>query len=507
MTARKIPREQDRVKRILRDQMDTAAMTNGQLAKLLNQRGLKESAASIRNKLSRGTFSAAFFVEALDSMGARDVFLGGGVAVPILREGEVQQVMSLTDTAERLPLTNIHQNQRTLQRWISQQSQSTSSPRFPNKVISLFSGAGGLDIGLELAGFETSVCVEIDADCRATMRANRPEWKLIEDAREGRTPGDIKAVRAAEILELAKLDIGQAGLVVGGAPCQAFSNIGKREGVTDIDNGGDLFAHFVRIVKGVMPHAFIFENVAGITQRKHSEVISYMRAQFQGLGYGLSGAILNAANYGVPQKRERFILIGLRGVGSPALPLPNHCKDLAAWRQFIADLSPFVDEKPEPWQTVGDAFKAIPRSLKTRHDYALMNISEVVQNRMKLIGPGQNFHVLPMSMRPQCWQSGKHQGADTFGRLRLDQPSVTVRTAAYNPAKGRYIHPTENRGLSSHEMASLQGFPVDWQFYSAKYERVPLVSVGKQIGNAVPPLLAQALGIAIRQQLHLCSEY
>jgi len=104
-------------------------------------------------------------------------------------------------------------------------------------------------------------------------------------------------------------------------------------------------------------------------------------------------------------------------------------------------------------------------------------------------------------VRPKCWQSGKHQGNDTFGRLISNLPSVTIRTAAYNPAKGMYIHPFENRGLSTIEMAALQSFPYNWSFKVKGREKVTLVSGGKQIGNAVPPGLANALGLAIKQQI------
>jgi DNA (cytosine-5)-methyltransferase 1 len=107
--------------------------------------------------------------------------------------------------------------------------------------------------------------------------------------------------------------------------------------------------------------------------------------------------------------------------------------------------------------------------------------------------------VLPMEMRPDCWKSGKHQGADTFGRLRLDRPSVTIRTSAYNPAKGRYIHPTENRGLSTLEMAVLQSFPEDWAFECDG--KPSLVAIGRMIGNAVPIKLASALGQVLMCQL------
>ncbi len=130
-----------------------------------------------------------------------------------------------------------------------------------------------------------------------------------------------------------------------------------------------------------------------------------------------------------------------------------------------------------------------------------MNISDVVKHRMTYIPQGKNFKVLPMELRPNCWKTGKHQGNDTFGRLIPDLPSVTIRTAAYNPAKGMYIHPFENRGLDTIEMAVLQDFPLDWEYKTSGRDKVTLVSGGKQIGNAVPPGLARALGLAIRKQI------
>jgi DNA (cytosine-5)-methyltransferase 1 len=370
-----------------------------------------------------------------------------------------------------------------------------------NKVISLFSGAGGLDIGLEQAGYETAVCVENDAHCRETLRRNRPGWKLIESTTdpvtgEKREAGDIRKVSAAEVLEVAGLRVGEAALVVGGAPCQPFSNMGKKEGSGDEKNG-DLFLEFVRIVSGVHPRAFLFENVRGIAQSKHTEVIEYMRNSFRGLGYTISFSVLNAADYGVPQKRERFIMIGVRNSSSAPFPVPTHFKSARAWEGFCEGFDDKPNQRPKPWMTVNQAFSKLTIKHTERHDYAVMNISEEVQARMKFIAQGQNFHVLPMHMRPQCWKNGKHQGQDTFGRMRSNEPSVTIRTAAYNPSKGCYIHPTLNRGLSTLEMASLQGFPSSWRFYTKGRDRITLVSGGKQIGNAVPPPLAKALGLSL----------
>lgn len=375
-------------------------------------------------------------------------------------------------------------------------------------VVSLFSGAGGLDIGLEQAGFRTVVCVENDIHCRTTLHHNRPEWLLFDDPikiKDGqmfeRQPGDIRDIDVAELLQFSGLQKGQVALVVGGAPCQPFSNIGKKQGESDEKNG-DLFLEFVRMVKGIEPEAFIFENVAGITQSKHANVLQYMFDQFNGSGYSLAYTLLNAANYGVPQRRERFILVGLKGNDKPAFPFPTHIKDEKSWALFSSELSPRPATEVRKWVSVQQAFDKLPTDYSNRSDFAVMGVSPIVAERMTYIPQGKNFKVLPNELRPNCWKTGKHQGNDTFGRIIADLPSVTIRTAAYNCAKGMYIHPFENRGLNTIEMAALQDFPFDWEFKTFGRPKVTLVSGGKQIGNAVPPGLAKALGLAIRKQIH-----
>ncbi len=388
---------------------------------------------------------------------------------------------------------------------ISDDTGNSSDTQF--SVVSLFSGAGGLDLGLEYSGFNTAVCVEYDPDCRETLRYNRPEWKLFEknikkeiNGTRTRVPGDIRDIEVDELLEYSGLKKGEVSLVVGGAPCQPFSNIGKKLGKYDEKNG-DLFLEFVRMVRGINPEAFIFENVVGITQKKHSDVIQYMVEKFKGLGYGISFTILNSANYGVPQRRERFFLIGIKGIENPAFPFPTHFKD----RNHYDALNREYNITPKPiykrWVSVGEAFKKMPKGQEKRTDYALMNVSEKVIERMTYIKQGENFKKLPTQLRPKCWLEGRHQGNDTFGRMREDIPSCTIRTAAYNPAKGQYIHPFEDRGLSTVEMATLQAFPPDWYFRRVGSEKITLVSGGRQIGNAVPPLLAKALGAAVKTQI------
>jgi DNA (cytosine-5)-methyltransferase 1 len=353
-----------------------------------------------------------------------------------------------------------------------------------------------MEIGLEKAGFPTSVCVEINPDCRETLKRNRPQWRLF-DNNDNRAAGDIRAVDANELLLMAGISRGDAGLVTGGAPCQPFSNIGMKRGKEDPSNG-DLFLEFVKIVRGVLPKAFIFENVAGIAQTKHNEVVDYMKKQFDGLGYGIAFKVINSADYGVPQTRKRFIMIGLMDK-IPSFPLPTHSKDPFEWARFTKSLDKSPNYTPLPWKSVAEALDAITVIRLKRHDNVGMKHSPLMVRRMELIDQGENFKVLPMDMRPACWQSGKHQGHDTFGRIEASKPSPTIRTAGYNPTKGKYIHPYEHRGLNTAEMSALQDFPENWEFHTAT-GKPSIVSIGRQIGNAVPPGLSKAIGKALALQ-------
>lgn len=490
-----------KAKQLLKSELVRRNITYEELANRLLKIDVEETKSSIDSKMSRGSFSAAFMIQCLTTIGCDQLSIDNITqqenSLALVQESEIKYESSNTfkmyhdkDGVRYLDINRL--NNKSLK---------------DNKVISLFSGAGGLDIGLEQAGFETVVCVENDPDCRATLKNNRPDWKLFDKSErfeegklETREPGNIREIDVDELLEYADLEKGDAALVVGGAPCQPFSNIGKRNGKNDKKNG-DLFLEFVRFVKGAEPKAFIFENVAGITQSKHNSVIKYMIDSFSGSGYSISYNILNAADFGVPQRRERFFLIGIKNYDLPAFPLPTHSKDNKSWQKFIASLNKKPAYIPKEWKSVKDTFNELPNDYENRDDYAVMNCTAKVVHRMTFIDQGENFKVLPMELRPNCWKNGKHQGQDTFGRLVEGLPSITIRTAAYNPSKGRYIHPFENRGLNTIEMAALQDFPEDWYFKCYNKSNVTLVSAGKQIGNAVPPGLARALGLAIKHQI------
>lgn len=493
--------EAQSAKVLLKSLMKEYGVSTTDLALLLAADGSTETKASIDSKISRGRFSADFFLRCIGVMQVQDINVDlsvlpsdlEAVAVPELDNGDTVRF----------------RDGRTGVNYI--RTDENEEEAAPLEVVSLFSGAGGFDIGLEQAGFKTLACVDFDKDCRETLEFNRPDWVVV-DGRSYRDQvnlperilGDIRAIEPLEVLGAVKRQPGDIDLVVGGAPCQPFSNMGKKHGQND-ERNGDLFLHFVRFVKDIQPKAFIFENVVGITQGRHREVISYMKEQFSGMDYGISHAVLNSANYGVPQRRERFFLVGIKNSDVPAFPLPTHFKSDASWKTFVGGLDQVPTFSPRAWVTVGETLKKISPKRRESDDYACMSISDKVVERMLYIKAGENFKVVPPELLPQCWKSGKHLGSDTFGRLDPEQPSVTIRTAAYNPSKGRYIHPFENRGLDTVEMAALQDFPPEWKFRCKGRSRVTLVSAGKQIGNAVPPGLAKALGKAVRVQLTVTS--
>src|SRR3989344_1271513 len=294
--------------------------------------------------------------------------------------------------------------------------------------ISLFSGAGGLDIGLESAGFDIKAFVELDSYSCQTLRKNSPDKQVIE--------ADITKLDVSEALRLANLRKEDVFIISGGPPCQSFSTLGNRKGVND--PRGLLFYEYLRFVKEIQPEVFVMENVKGLLTIDNGEVIKTMVNELKRAGYYVNYTILRAADYGVPQKRERVVILGCKSKKF-AFPTPTHARE------------PIKGQKN--WVTVRQAFKKLTKTHLKREDNLRMDHSQAMIDRMKLVAPGKNFKSIPKEFLPDCWKNGKHQGADTFGRLLLDTPSVTIRTAAYNPTKGRYIHPTEHRGLSTLEMA------------------------------------------------------
>ncbi|AFZ56506.1 DNA cytosine methyltransferase [Anabaena cylindrica FACHB-243] len=357
--------------------------------------------------------------------------------------------------------------------------------------ISLFTGAYGLDLGMEEAGFHTVSVVEKDRDATKTIALNRPFLQ------ESAVPREIEKVSSQQLLEEGgrvlnlgrALQPGEIDLITGGPPCQPFSTAGKRGSV--MDPRGSLFMDFIRIVKEVQPRFFLMENVKGllsaplchrpINQRgkdypplEADEVggaaLKVVLSEMKQIGYNVVYNLLEAADYGVPQNRERVVFIGSRDGESATFPIPKYCKDgkiLPKWLTLRDALTGLVDPEPE-----------------------FMAYSESRLKYLRLLEAGQNWKHLPEELKKEAMGGAYNSGGGKVGfyrRLSWDKPSPTITTSPHQKATDM-CHPVELRSLTVRESAKIQTFPDDWIFYgsvSSKY---------KQIGNAVPMLLAKEIG-------------
>ena len=346
-------------------------------------------------------------------------------------------------------------------------------------VISLFSGAMGLDIGLEKAGLNVVIGQDFDESCVKTMQANGHNV----------LGGDIREIDPRKLLELTGLSVGEPFLICGGPPCQPFSTAGKRLGIND--PRGSLFMDFIRMIDYIRPRFFVMENVKGIMSAplKHvplaerdendpkqrlGTVLDVILAEFDKLGYKTVYGVLDAVNYGVPQFRERFVLIGSRDNENIFLPLPTHFQ--------------MHQDKSYQWKTVRDAIADLEFD---KGECA--TLSEERLKFLKMIPEGGNWRDLPENIIPIAMGGAYKSGGGKVGfyrRLSYDQPSPTVVTSPVQKAT-MMCHPTQDRPLSIKEYALIQQFPDNWIFTgttAAKY---------RQIGNAVPVGLAEAIGKAV----------
>lgn len=346
-------------------------------------------------------------------------------------------------------------------------------------AISLFSGAMGLDLGLEKAGLNIKVCVENNKLACKTIRKNT-DIPVIEK--------DINEVTSQEILDEAGLKKDDVFLVAGGPPCQAFSTAGTRKSMEDFR--GNVIINFLRIVEEIEPPYFILENVRGILstplnfipddfsdEYKHivmlkGSVIYFLVKELEKYGYKISFSLFNSANYGVPQKRERVIIFGHKGDRIP-LPNPTHSEN--------------GDNVPK-WVTLNEALSGLEEK-----DMHYVKFSEKLTKYLSLLSEGQNWKNLPSDIVEEAMgKSYKLGGGKTgfYRRLSLNKPSPTLVTSPTMPAT-LLCHPTELRPLSIEEYARIQEFPDEWIFEGGIRE------IYRQIGNAVPVGLGYMAGKTI----------
>lgn len=344
------------------------------------------------------------------------------------------------------------------------------------KAIDSFCGAGGLSLGLKKSGFSVELSFDLDNLCIETININEKYHK------HNGMAVDVKEMLHGRLLELAQIHPGELDLLAGGPPCQGFSvqrTVGGNEDERNllVDDYGDLIVE-------VMPKFFLLENVPGIGGKRGREILDKFRYKMSKAGFFCHEKTLNAQEYGVPQRRKRYILIGER-LDSDELffrwPLRSK-SDLRTVRDTIAWLP------------------AAPETGKSHEDFALHRadkLSEKNLERIRAIKSGQSREDLPAHLLAECHKRSAAEigHRNVYGRMDWDDvaPTITARFDSFT--RGKFGHPEQDRSISLMEGALLQTFPQDYIFIGNK------VDVARQIGNAVPPLLAQKIGTSIIEAL------
>ncbi len=352
-------------------------------------------------------------------------------------------------------------------------------------AIELFAGAGGLSIGLERAGIHVVLANEIMPDFAATLAANHPQTNVIND--------DIHKINFRH--ELEKLGLKSVDVLSGGPPCQGFSTIGSKNRQ---DPRNSLFYEYLRAVAETHPKYTIFENVSGFKRMYDGFAYETLVRELKDLGYDTNCQILNAADYGAPQIRYRTIVLGWqRGLPPLKFPAPTYgtrkgLHPYVTLMEAIGDLPPLsagqsVAKYDKPPMT---DYQVRMRGTQTELlEHNASNYGEKMQEILRIIPEGGSVKDLPARLRP------KSAYCNTYARLLPNEPSPTITRNFGTPSSSRCVHPFQPRALSTREGARLQGFPDDYRFVGGKQSK------NLQIGNAVPPILGEALARTIKEAL------
>ena len=366
------------------------------------------------------------------------------------------------------------------------------------RVLDLFCGAGGLSFGLELtARFVVVAGVDLLPDRIATFRANHPHSASIT--------GDIRDIPVRRLKELTD----NVDVIVGGPPCQGFSSIRPFRTLTEGDERNSLLEHFLLVVSLMRPRWFVLENVVGMVTHRSGYMLQTLLEGFEDCDYQVSWHILNSALYGVPQNRERLVIVGHLANGQFAWPTPSHSSDhrsMAGTQSHVVGNQPlFTGLLPKAvsvMEALGDLppigagesaehyrgspendFQEWARGELTK--LTLHNATSHSKHMLEIIKhAGPNISSIPSHLISSGFSS-------SYSRIDPHKPSTTLTVNFVHPASNKCIHPYQDRALTPREGARLQSFPDYYQFCGTRAQIV------KQIGNAVPPLLAKSVGDAI----------
>ena len=353
-------------------------------------------------------------------------------------------------------------------------------------AVELCAGAGGLSRGFEAAGIKIAIAIEKDHHAAATYRANFPDVDLME--------GDIESTDGEGILERLEIGKGDLGVLVAGLPCQGFSESNRRTRTTG-NPRNHLYRHVVRLLPEIEPRWFVIENVAGISTLNSGRFHRDMIVEFEEIGYRVESCTLNARDFGVPQTRKRVFIVGTRTERRFVIPEPLPVRTPTV-REAIGDLPKLENGASVDglgyameWSKIGEYARELrPRELRVVTGNEVSRNSKVVLERYRYIGMGENWQAIPADlMRNYANRELCHTGI--YYRLCWDDPAKVIG----NFRKNMLVHPSENRGLSIREAARLQSFNDSHEF------KGPLNDRQQQVGDAVPPRLAQAVGEALRK--------
>lgn len=382
-------------------------------------------------------------------------------------------------------------------------------------MIDLFAGAGGLSCGLEQAGFHPVLANELDSVASETYRLNHPDIVVIND--------DIRNVDTAHLFQFVK-QCGKIDLIVGGPPCQGFSVNAPVRSPDDPRN--HLFKDFLRVVAAFRPKAALIENVPGMLSLNRGNVLREIYRDLQDMGYSVSHRILFAGHYGVPQTRFRTVILAVHDYPWEILfPEPEYYATSAVnfrqGRELCYSLTPTDARTLKPKVTVGQAIGDLPplSGGETHVDYDYTanpscdyqramrlgstritshwcpKLSRVNRERLRYIPVGGSWRDIPFEMLPAGMKRARRSDhTKRYGRLDPDELCSTIMTKC-DPHWGSFFHPSQPRTLSVREAARIQSFPDRYRFAGNMTEQY------KQVGNAVPPLMARALGIRLQEML------
>lgn len=397
--------------------------------------------------------------------------------------------------------------------------------------IDLFAAPGGLSLGFEMAGFKCLAGVDIDQTAMLTYRKNFPDAIAIVD--------DITHLKSEDLLKRANINAADVNVIIGGPPCQGFSTVGRvkiaslvRKGVWNLSNSHPrfiddprnvLYREFVRIVKDIKPEIFVMENVPGMMSYRNGEIVSQIIEDFKHLGYRTEARVLNAVWFGVPQVRKRIFFIGTKMKDMEIIwPEPKFAEP----EETTMNLDIFIKgsrlKRPVTvWEAIGDLPEPIqgrPGLADVPLDYDKQPFSEYqkwaregsskVHNHITRQHSERDIQVFSLMKEGMWWKDLPKEIKDLYGyrddifhdkmkRLRSDKPSWTIVAHLYKDGY-MYIHPKQPRTITVREAARLQGFPDRFIFMGSRTEQF------KQVGNAVPPLLAKAVAECVK---HMLEEY